>query len=722
MSTRFGFVSTFPPTQCGLATFTAALRGALLRSTTDEGWVVRLVDTPAPGSGDEVVAQLITGDSASLRRAAAQLNLCDVAIMQHEYGIYGGADGSEILHLLGQVRVPCVVVLHTVLTNPTPHQRQVLEAVIAQADAVVTMTMAARERLAAGYAADMTKVCIIAHGAPALQGTMAEPVFRTGQFTVLTWGLLGPGKGIEWGIEAMAMLQDLQPMPRYMVAGQTHPKVLLHEGDAYRDRLREQVRQAELGSLITFDGHYRTTSALASLVRSADVVLLPYDSTEQVTSGVLIEAVAAGKPVVATQFPHAKELLAGGAGLLVPHRDPAAIAAALRSVITRRDVMTRMTAAATAAAPQLLWPAIADQYRELAGAGHGERGRMTAGSMTPANDVHQPVFDHLERLTDDRGLFEHARHTVPRREHGYCVDDVARGLVVVCREPHPGPDLRRLARCYLAFVLDALDPTGACHNRMAVDGKWRDEAAVGDWWGRALWGLGVAATSAHTRGMRARALVGFRIAAQRRSRYARSMAFAALGAAEVLGKRPDDMAARGLLTDTVAVIGGPEVDDSRWPWPEERLSYGNAAVAEALIVAGEALPDGPALNRGLSLLEFLLRTETRDDHLSVTPVGGRGRDDAGPGYDQQPLEVSALADACASAFRITRQPSWLTGISLAWDWFLGNNDSATPMFDPQTGGGYDGLKRDGRNLNQGAESTLAMLATAQQARRIGELG
>ena len=293
MSTRFGFVSTFPPTQCGLATFTAALRGALLRSTTDEGWVVRLVDAPATGSGDEVVAQLITGDSASLRRAAAQLNLCDVAIMQHEYGVYGGADGSEILQLLGQVRVPCVVVLHTVLTDPTPHQRQVLEAVIAQADAVVTMTMAARERLAAGYAADMTKVCIIAHGAPALQGTMADPVFRTGQFTVLTWGLLGPGKGIEWGIEAMAMLQDLQPMPRYMVAGQTHPKVLLHEGDAYRDRLREQVRQAELGSLITFDGHYRTTSALASLVRSADVVLLPYDSTEQVTSGVLIEAVAA---------------------------------------------------------------------------------------------------------------------------------------------------------------------------------------------------------------------------------------------------------------------------------------------------------------------------------------------------------------------------------------------------------------------------------------------
>ena len=345
---------------------------------------------------------------------------------------------------------------------------------------------------------------------------------------------------------------------------------------------------------------------------------------------------------------------------------------------------------------------------------------MTAGRVTAASDAHQPVFDHLERLTDGRGLFEHALYGVPRREHGYCLDDVARGLVVVCREPAPGLAARRLGRCYLAFVLAALEPTGACHNRMAVDGQWRDEAAVGDWWGRALWCLGVAATSAQTPGMRARALAGFRVAAQCTSPHLRSLAFAALGAAELLRKRPDEMAARRLLTDMLAAVGEPADDDSRWPWPEERLSYGNAQIAEALIVAGDAIPDMPALNRGLNLLEFLLRTETRDGHLSVTPVGGRGRDDVGPGYDQQPIEVCALADACASAFRITHQSSWLTGVSLAWNWFLGDNDSATPMLDPRTGAGYDGLERHGRNLNQGAESTLAMLATAQHARRIGE--
>ena len=335
---------------------------------------------------------------------------------------------------------------------------------------------------------------------------------------------------------------------------------------------------------------------------------------------------------------------------------------------------------------------------------------MTTGSVTPASAVDPPVFDHLERLTDDRGLFEHALGTVPRREHGYCVDDAARGLVVVCHEQEPRQAVRRLARCYLAFVLDALDATGTCHNRMAVDGQWRDEAAVGDWWGRALWGLGVAAARAQTPGMRARALGGFRIAAQPRSPHLRSMAFATLGAAELLRKRPDEIAASRLLTDTLAMIGERKDGGSRWPWPEERLSYANASIAEALIVAGDALSDGPALSRGLGLLEFLLLTQTREGHLSVTPVGGRGRDDVGPGYDQQPIEVSALADACGSAFRITGDPSWLTGIDLAWDWFLGDNDSATPMFDPRTGGGYRRpANGTAANLNQGAESTLAML-------------
>ena len=331
-----------------------------------------------------------------------------------------------------------------------------------------------------------------------------------------------------------------------------------------------------------------------------------------------------------------------------------------------------------------------------------------------------PVFDHLLRLTDDRGLFEHAHLSVPRREHGYCVDDVARGLVVVCREPAAGFAVRRLERHYLAFVLAALDPDGRCRNRMNADGAWTDEPGAGDWWGRAVWGLGTAATCAHSPAARQSALAGFRRAAEIRSPHRRAMAYAALGAAAVLRGQPGEPAALSLLEDTISCIG-PAAADPAWPWPEPRLEYGNATLAQALVLAGAALEDDGALDRGLALLEFLLDVETRDGHLSMTPVGGRGRGELGPRFDQQPIEVAALADAAASAYQATDDPRWLVGVRLAWNWFLGQNDARTPMFDARTGGGYDGLEADGHNHNQGAESTLAMLATAQHARWLAEL-
>jgi polysaccharide biosynthesis protein PslF len=367
MATRFGFISTYPPTQCGLATFTAALLQALT-SGPDDGRVVRLLDEPQRRIGAPVVADLVAGDQASIARAVAALADTDVTIVQHEFGIFGGPDGVDVLAALALIDTPTIVVLHTVLVDPTPHQRQVLEAVVAAASAVVTMTNTARNRLAAGYDVDMGKVSIIAHGAPEAAGspTNLSAVFRTGQPTVLTWGLLGPGKGIEWGVAAMSRLQDLNPVPRYLVAGQTHPKVAAREGEAYRDSLGRSIQTAGLSATVTLDGRYRDAPSLATLVASADVVLLPYDSTDQVTSGVLIEAVAAGKPVVATAFPHAVELLSDGAGLVVPHRDPAAIADALRQVLTRPDRAAAMARAAAAAAPELSWSSVAAQYRQLA--------------------------------------------------------------------------------------------------------------------------------------------------------------------------------------------------------------------------------------------------------------------------------------------------------------------------------------------------------------------
>lgn len=365
MTTQYGFVSTYPPTLCGLATFTASMYAELVTAGGDKGSVIRAVEAQQRRPGPEVVGELVAGDAASALRAARLLNDGDIAIVQHEYGVFGGPDGDEILLLLKELTIPSVVVLHTVLTEPTTHQREVLEAVAALADAVVTMTATARDRLAARYAVDMTKVSVIPHGAPPVRNTHA-PVFRTGRPNVLTWGLIGPGKGIEWVVEAMAALRDLDPAPHYTVAGQTHPKVLLREGEAYRAGLVDRVNALGLSASVSFESHYRSGPALADLISSADIVVLPYDSTDQVTSGVLIEAVAALKPVIATRFPHAEELLGGGAGLLVPHKDPGAIADALRTLLGRRDLAEDMARAAVASAPELLWPAVAERYRELA--------------------------------------------------------------------------------------------------------------------------------------------------------------------------------------------------------------------------------------------------------------------------------------------------------------------------------------------------------------------
>lgn len=328
-----------------------------------------------------------------------------------------------------------------------------------------------------------------------------------------------------------------------------------------------------------------------------------------------------------------------------------------------------------------------------------------------------PGFDHLVRLTDGRGLFEHARYDVPRREHGYCVDDVARALVVTCREPVMTPELQRLCALYLDFTLSAVRADAACHNRMNADGRWTDEPSFGDWWGRALWGLGVAAVHAPTVAMRAEALAGFHLAAAATSPHLRATVFAALGAGEVALAYPEDTAAVALLREAVRRIGPPN-DDAAWPWPEERLTYGNGAVVEALLLAGRVLQAVEVSSHGLELLEFLLQTETVDGHLSVTPVGGRGPTDTSFDQDQQPIEIAALSDACARAYELTGDPRWLGAVRSAWAWFLGDNDSGVRMFDPLTGGGFDGLEIGGVNLNQGAESTLALLSTAQQARRL----
>jgi glycosyltransferase involved in cell wall biosynthesis len=359
-----------------LASFTASLASALGDGTgSTEVGVVRVVERADRKSSSEVVHHLVTEVGGGEAAAAAALDQFGVAIIQHEYGIYGGHDGETVIGVLRRLRVPAIVVLHTVLVEPTVHQRQVLEEVARAASVVVVMTETARRRLLQGYAVDPGKIALIAHGAPT-DWAVTEPSTGGGSSLVLTWGLIGPGKGIEWAVEALAALQDLDPAPRYVVAGETHPQVLERDGESYRTMLVARASELGISHKVSFDNRYLDRPALRALVRDADVVVLPYDSPDQVTSGVLIEAVTAGRPVVATAFPHAVELLSSGAGTIVPHRDPDGIAAAVRRILAEPGVAAAMGDAAGRLVPDLTWAAVAERYRQL-----GQRLRREATSV-----------------------------------------------------------------------------------------------------------------------------------------------------------------------------------------------------------------------------------------------------------------------------------------------------------------------------------------------------
>ncbi len=323
-----------------------------------------------------------------------------------------------------------------------------------------------------------------------------------------------------------------------------------------------------------------------------------------------------------------------------------------------------------------------------------------------------PPLDHLERLTTSIGMYEHALFHEPKPEHGYCVDDVARGLVFLCREPKLSPRAEKMLDLYLNFTLAAITEDGACHNRMDDKGHWTDEAGRGDWWGRACWGLGFAATHAPEPGQRAAALDGFRLLSITHSPDLRAISFATLGAGEILLYGHDEGVARNIALDAKTRLSQQISPD--WFWPETRLGYSNASLAEAAMVAGQTLHSEELIDCGMGMLEFLLTLEIRDGHLSPTPVGGRGPGETEMEFDQQPIEVAAIADACARAWTITGDSRWPLEIERAWGWFGGDNDVGAAMFDPKTGAGFDGLHAHGPNQNQGAESTMAMLSTAQQ--------
>ena len=358
---QFGMLSTFAPTMCGVASFSAALAGALTADGSSVE-IVRVTDG-SPSSDPRVVAELVNGSPSSVADCVARLNQKDVAVIQYGDGVYGGTHGDELLAIIDGLRVPSVAVVHTVLNHPAPHQRWVLERIAATVDRVVVMTEVAQERLCSEYGIDRRKIITIPHGA--LLPTSPR-VKRAARPIILTCGLIGPGKGIERVIDAMPSLQTVAGRPRYLVAGRTHPKVSAEEGEAYREARVEQVRQSGMQDSVTFDDRHYDRTSLTTLLQTAAVIVLPYDSTDQVTSGVLVDAVASGRPVVATAFPHAVELLRDGAGIVVPHDDPDAMTSALRRVLTQPRLAGSMAAQARQLAPAMAWPVVAGAYVQLA--------------------------------------------------------------------------------------------------------------------------------------------------------------------------------------------------------------------------------------------------------------------------------------------------------------------------------------------------------------------
>jgi polysaccharide biosynthesis protein PslF len=353
----FGILGTYSPTPCGLATFSAALARGLTARGADVS-VVRIADGDVSEEAN-VAGELVNGSASSVAAASEILNHSDVAVIQHEYGLYGGPDGDEVIQIMAGLLIPSIVVVHTVLKHPTPHQLSVLESVVAMADQVVVMSEVARQRLCAGFAVDHHKVTVIPHGA-ALPN--ANDVRRPDRPTILTWGLLGPGKGIERVIDAMVSLKSLPSAPRYIIAGRTHPKVLAAQGDRYREALVAQAKRLGVADSVSFDAVFRTPEQLTALIQTATVVVLPYDSKDQVTSGVLVDSLASGRPVVATAFPHAVEALGSGAGTVVAHDDPDALVAALRQLLTDPHVADSMAAQARGLAPTIAWPVVANAY------------------------------------------------------------------------------------------------------------------------------------------------------------------------------------------------------------------------------------------------------------------------------------------------------------------------------------------------------------------------
>ena len=702
------------PRKCGIATFTSHVGDALRRRypamqldhyAMDDGSGVEYPDNVIPIAADDdtrycEAAQKIMSSGA------------EAVWLQHEYGIFGGKAGSHVLELISHIDIPLIVTLHTVLDSPSEAEGVVLKRILDRADEVIVMANRGARILTEHYGVPPARIQIIPHGVP--DRPMREPDELKPQFgwqgrqVLMTFGLLAPDKGIRSMIEAMPEIVKAHPEALYVVVGATHPNLVRSQGEAHREMLSSLASELGVEEHVQFIDSFVEQEELLDMLQASDIYVTPYLNMAQVTSGTLSYAVAVGKPVIATPYVHAREILADDHGLIVPPGDSDALAKACIELLDderHRDAISR---AAYERGRTMLWPRVVEQALEPL----RKQRPQAAAPKRPQSPLPIPL-DAVKRMTDGVGMLQHAVHSIPDRSHGYCIDDNARALMMAVLRGDA--ESRSLASSYAAFVQHGWNPDQRrFRNFMGYDRRWLEDVGSNDSNGRTLWALGVTAAHAGDPAMREWAKLLFEESAPPIAELdsPRTRAFAALAGYAVQKAHPGHALGRWLLETSGRQLMKLHDESSRhdWNWFEPELAYDNARLPEALIRAGMALGDQAMVERGDSCLRWLIKRQT-GPRGTFRPVGsnGFGRAYAPPlAFDQQPVEAAATIDACAAAFGATGNDEWRAHARHAFGWFFGDNDAGVPLADTKDGSCFDGLMATGINRNQGAESILAL--------------
>ncbi len=729
------------PRQCGIATFTTDLSGALAAAHPEIECFVLAMNDPGRRHAypPRVRFEIAESEIASYRRAADFLNVnaVDIVSVQHEYGIFGGKAGRHVLQLLRELRMPVVTTLHTILAKPDPLQRGVMDELTSLSERLVVMSASGAKLLQEVHGVSPDKIDLIPHGIPLLPAASRskDRLGVEGRPVILTLGLLSADKGIEYVIDALPTILAKFPEALYVVLGATHPHVKAQHGETYRIMLENRARSLGVDSNIIFHNRFVSDEELAEFLAAADIYVTPYLKPEQITSGTLAYAVGSGKAVVSTPYWYASELLADGRGILVPWRDPHAIAAEVVGLLEDETKRRALSERAAACGKEMLWPAVARSYVrsfEVASDRHAERQRMLFQAKTLGKrptELPEPNLAHLASMTDFTGILQHAAFSIPRYEDGYCVDDNARALLVTALLEDAGTEdvgtVRTLAARYLAFVRHAFNPEcGRFRNFMSYSREWLEERGSEDSHGRAVWALGTVVGRCADPGRQSLAGHLFHAALPALGSFGspRAWAFALLGIDEYLrafqGESDVQSVRKELaerLLDLYRRTSGPG-----WPWFEDRLTYCNARLSQALMVSGARMENEEMTLAGLESLDWLARIQRSDDGC-FAPVGSLGfypRGGTKASFDQQPVEASAMVSACIEAQRLTSDDRWAAHAWRGFNWLTGQNALRQSLYDARTGGCRDGLHADRVNENQGAESTLCFLLALLEMRAL----